>query len=257
MSLLSSRDLTRVYLAPRGLAVARRKGLRPVIDTAAWHDLPGSWDAMLDGLQAVLRGPGVSRRVELRLASPLLHLALLPFDVDLHAPDLEQLAARMLIARTFGIDEASRPQRVALASARYGASRLIAALDESRAREIEAAVAAAGCRLTGMVPVLCPVFAATSTARAGARGTLALVEGDRVLLVEHQADMPLSLRVRPWHSGEDLASLAGPLPASASALCVAPGEAPPSPPWREAVLQQPRVATRCNDPRIAFAACGP
>lgn len=257
MSHFPSLDVTRIYLAPHGLAVARRAGLRARIVATAWREHAGNWDALLDSLRAALAGPGMSGRVELRLASPLLHLAVLPFDPALHAPDLEQLAAQSLITRTFGIDGDARPQRIGLSGARYGAARLVAALDESRARALEDIVAQARCRLAGLLPVVVPVFAATRVARGRARGTLALVEGDRVLLVDHENDAPVALRIRPWHAGEDLAAVAVPLPQAMTALRVAPGENTRLvAPWQDAVLHQPSASTRYADPRVALAACG-
>lgn len=252
MSPLPTTDHARIYVSPQGIAVAVCTGWAPRIARTAWQACASpQWPDILDALRQVLVQPDLPRRIELRLASPLLRLALLPFDAAITDPAIEQAVASTIITRTFGTDPATQPQRIALAPAAFGRARLIAALDESHAADLEALVHRHGHALTALTPVAARVLGAAGPAIAGNPGTVALLETDRLLLIDHDGNAPVAVRVRPWHNGDTLP------PSGAHSLLVAPGPVAITgrTGWRDAVLRQPAGATRHADARVLLAAC--
>lgn len=255
MSRLPTSELVRIYVGTDGIGVAVcAGGLRPHVVRTAWHTIPSAqWPDMLHTLGDVLHAQTPAARIELRLASPLLRLALMPFDPATTDVAVEQALATAIIARTFGIHPVTQPQRIGLSPARYGKSRCIAALDETHAAALESVVAATHHRLIALMPAATVVFDAARAGFARRAGTLALVEADRMLLIDHDGIAPVALRVRPWAEEPDRLQ---PMPHGQHIAMVAPGVVlPKNQPWHDAPLKQTPGQLRLADPRILFAVC--
>lgn len=238
-----------MYIGADGIGVALRRGWHQPVIAAAWHAHADSSAAgIIDTLGQALATLGAVRRVQLRLASPLLRLALMPFDRATANPAVEAALACTLIEKNFGLAPGS--QRIAVSPACFGRPRLIAAMDEDRAAMIEAAISGSGRELVAMLPAAAAAFAAAFR-QASAPGTFALPEADRLLLIDHDGIGPESIRVRPWSPGETLPALAP----GRQGLCASENVRADNG-WQTVMLPQPRWLTRVADPRILLATCG-
>lgn len=254
MSPFRMTEVLRVYLGPEGTATAMCSGLRPRIVSTGWHaSKSGNWTDILNSIDNALMQAGKSLRVELRLATPLVRLALMPFDDATADPAIEMALAQTIIEHTYGIDTATTPVRIGLSPARFGKTRCITAFDASRALQLEDIVASRGHRLCLMSPIATRIFDAAQPAFGGNCGTLVIAEADRLLLIDHDGNQPVTLRFRPLATHADIDVHTRDTMASV----VAPGRRIKAGDNQcDARLVMMPTSASPADPRVFFAICG-
>lgn len=225
-------EFARVFIATDGIAMSVLQAgvaqtlLRqpPRVLRTHWQPAPdNAWASLIATLQQTVGSLAKGCRVELLLSTAHLRLAVLPFNKAFDDTALQFTAAQSLIRHHYRLP-AQQLQRIAVDAPRWGTASLVAALDETRATELESLFMQAGLRLRRIRPaVYAALEAMPASSTPAPPATLCFIEGDRCVVFTREPKTMTALQVLPFDPADVQASLRA---AQRDAVCMgvsAPG----------------------------------